>query len=71
VVCLPDQVRLTHALNEELDQAMRDIRQFGDQGAEVSRRIAELESLCMQLEEAIVELKQENTSLEHGDPVPR
>jgi hypothetical protein len=23
------------------------------------------------LEEAIVELKQENTSLEHGDPVPR
>jgi hypothetical protein len=50
---------------------MRDIRQFGDQGAEVSRRIAELESLCMQLEEAIVELKQENTSLEHGDPVPR
>jgi hypothetical protein len=55
--CLPDQVKLTRSLNEELDQAMKDIRQFGNQGAESSRRITELESLCKKL-------KKENTTLE-------
>jgi hypothetical protein len=45
VGCLLDQVRLTRALNEELDQATWEIRQFGDQGAEACRRIIELESL--------------------------
>jgi hypothetical protein len=29
--CLPDQVKLTRASNEELDQAMKHIRQFVDQ----------------------------------------
>jgi hypothetical protein len=41
VGCLSDQVKLTRALNEELDTAMKDICQFGDQGAESSRRITE------------------------------
>jgi hypothetical protein len=36
---------------------MKDIRQFGNQGAESSRRITELESLCKKL-------KKENTTLE-------
>jgi hypothetical protein len=53
-------------MNEELDQAMKDIRQFGDKGAEGNRRITELESRCMQHEEAIMKLKQENMSLELG-----
>jgi hypothetical protein len=39
VGCLSDQVKLTRALNEELDQAMKDIRPFGDQEAEASQRI--------------------------------
>jgi hypothetical protein len=39
-------VRLTRALNEELDQATWEIRRFGDQGAEACRSIIELESLC-------------------------
>jgi hypothetical protein len=64
VGCLPDQVKLTHALNKELNKAMKDIRQLGDQGEESSQRIAELESLCKQHEEAITKLKKENTSLE-------
>jgi hypothetical protein len=64
VGCLPDQVKTTRALNEELNQTMKDIRQFGDQGAESSQRITELESLCKKHEEAIKKLKQENTTLE-------
>jgi chromosome segregation ATPase len=64
--CLSDQVKLTHALNKELDQAMKDIHQFGDQGEEAGQRIIELESLYKQHEEAITKLKQENTSLELG-----
>jgi hypothetical protein len=44
--CMLNQLKLTPTLNEELDQAMKDIRQFGNQGAESSRRITELESLC-------------------------
>jgi chromosome segregation ATPase len=64
--CMPNQLKLTPALNEELDQAMKDIRQFGNQGAEFSRRIAELESLYKQHEEAIEKLKQENATLKLG-----
>jgi hypothetical protein len=64
VGCLSDQVRRTRVLNEELDQATKEICQFGDQGAEASRRITELESLCKQHEEAIAKLKHENTCLE-------
>jgi hypothetical protein len=59
-------VRLTHALNVELDQAMMELHRFGDQGAEGSRRIAELESLCKHHEEAILKLQQEKMSLELG-----
>jgi septal ring factor EnvC (AmiA/AmiB activator) len=66
VGCLPDQVRLTHALNEEINQAMKEIHQFGDQREEANRRIAELESLCKQHVEAIAKVKKENTSLELG-----
>jgi hypothetical protein len=50
-------VKLTRALNEEPDQAMKGIRQHGDQGEEASRRSIELESLCKQHEKAIVKLK--------------
>jgi hypothetical protein len=58
--------RQHHNSHEELDQAMKDIRRFGDQGAETNWRIAELESLYRQHEEAIAKLKQENMSLEMG-----
>jgi hypothetical protein len=55
--CLSNQVKLTCALNEELDQAMKDIHQLGNQGEESRQRITELESLSKQCEEAIVKLK--------------
>jgi hypothetical protein len=64
VGCLPDQVRLTHALNKELDQAAKEIRRFSDQGVEASQRIVELEPLYKLHEETIAKMKQENTSME-------
>jgi hypothetical protein len=64
VGCLPDQVKLTHAWNKELDQAMKGIHQFGDQEAEANRRIIELESLCKKHEGAIENMKKENATLE-------
>jgi hypothetical protein len=66
VGCLPDQVRLTHALNKELDQAAKEIRRFSDQGVEASQRIVELEPLYKLHEEAIAKMKQENTSMNCG-----
>jgi hypothetical protein len=50
--CLPDQVKLTRALNQELDEAMKEIRHLDDLGEEASQRISEMESLCKQHEEA-------------------
>jgi hypothetical protein len=64
VGCLPDQVKLTHAWNKELNQAMKGIHQFGDQEAEANRRIIELESLCKKHEGAIENMKKENATLE-------
>jgi hypothetical protein len=58
VGCLSDQVKLTRALNEMLYQAMKDIHQFGNQGAETSPRITELESLY--------ELHEEAEAVEHN-----
>jgi DNA repair ATPase RecN len=63
VGCLSDQVKLTRALNEELDQAMKDIHQFSDQEVEASRRITELDTLCKKHGEAVEKLK-ENATLE-------
>jgi hypothetical protein len=53
VGCLLDQVKLTCALNKELNQAMKEIHQQGDHRDEANWRITELESLCMKQEEFI------------------
>jgi hypothetical protein len=63
VGCLLDQVKLTCALNQELDEAMKETRQLGDHGEEASRRITELEALCKQ-KEVVEKLKKENATLE-------
>jgi hypothetical protein len=70
VGCLPDQVKLTHALNQDLDEAVKDIRQLAGHGEEASWRITELEALCNQHEEATQKLKEEKATLE-GMPQSR
>jgi hypothetical protein len=64
VGCLPDQVKLTHALNQDLDEAVKDIQQLAGHGEEASWRITELEALCNQHEEATQKLKEEKATLE-------
>jgi hypothetical protein len=46
VGCLPDQVQMTRALNEELDQARMEIRKLAWQKVEAQRKITNLESIC-------------------------
>jgi hypothetical protein len=50
--CLPDQVKLTHALVRDLDEAVKENKQLGEHGEEASRNITELEALRKQLTEA-------------------
>jgi hypothetical protein len=50
--CLPDQVKLTHALVRDLDEAMKENKQLGEHGEEASQNITELEALRKQLTEA-------------------
>jgi hypothetical protein len=56
VGCLSDQVKLTHALAKNLDEAVKEIRQLGDHGKEAIQRIIDLEAMCKQHEEAAQKL---------------
>jgi hypothetical protein len=62
--CLPDQVKLIGALNQGLDEAMKEICQLGNHGEEANRSITELETLYKQDGEAVEKLKKENATLE-------
>jgi hypothetical protein len=50
--CLANQVKLTHALARDLDEAVKEIQQLGNLREEASRGIIELEALCKQKEDA-------------------
>jgi hypothetical protein len=62
--CLPDQVKLIGALNQGLDEAMKEICQLSNHGEEANRSITELETLYKQDGEAVEKLKKENATLE-------
>jgi hypothetical protein len=47
-----DQVKLTRALVQDLDEAVMEIKQLGKHGEEDSRKITKLEALCRQHVEA-------------------
>jgi HPt (histidine-containing phosphotransfer) domain-containing protein len=64
VGCLPDLVKLTQALTKDLDEAVKEIHQLVNHGEEASRRITELEALCMQHEDAAKKLNEEKTTIE-------
>jgi hypothetical protein len=44
--CFTDQVKLTHALVQNLDEAVKEVKLLGEHGEESSRKITELEALC-------------------------
>jgi hypothetical protein len=42
--CLADQVKLTHALVRDLDEAIKEVNLLGEHGEESSQKIIELEA---------------------------
>jgi hypothetical protein len=49
--CFTDQVKLTHALVHDLDEAIKEVKLLGEHEEESSKKITELEALCKKLRE--------------------
>jgi hypothetical protein len=62
--CFTDQVKLTHALVRDLDEAVKVVKLLGEHEEESSQKITELEALCKRLREDAQKLKEEKTTLE-------
>jgi hypothetical protein len=62
--CFTDQVKLTHALVRDLDEAIKEVKLLGEHGEEASRKIMELEALCKKYVEDTEMLREEKTKLE-------
>jgi hypothetical protein len=62
--CFTDQVKLTHALVRDLDEAIKDVNLLGEREGESSQKITELEAPCKRLREDAQKLKEEKTTLE-------
>jgi hypothetical protein len=62
--CFTNQVKLTHALVRDLDEAIKEVNLLGEYEEESSQKITELEALCKRLREDTQKLKEEKTTLE-------
>jgi hypothetical protein len=62
--CFTDQVKLTHALVRDLDEAIKEVKLLGEHEVESSQKITELEALCMKLREDTQRLEEEKATLE-------
>jgi hypothetical protein len=49
--CFTDQVKLTHALVRDHDEAVKEVNLLGEHEVESSQKITELEALCKRLRE--------------------
>jgi hypothetical protein len=49
--CFTDQVKLTHTLVQDLDEAVKGVKLLGEHEVESSQKITELEALCKRLRE--------------------
>jgi hypothetical protein len=57
-------VKLTRALVQDLDEAIKEVKLLGEHEEESSQKIIELEALCKRLREDAQKLKDEKTTLE-------
>jgi predicted nuclease with TOPRIM domain len=55
--CFTDQVKLTHSLVRDLDDAVKVVNLLGEHEEELSQKITELEALCKRLREDAQKLK--------------
>jgi hypothetical protein len=62
--CFTDQVKLTRALVQDLDEAVKEVNLLGEHEEESSPKIPELEALCKRLREDAQKLREEKTTLE-------
>jgi hypothetical protein len=62
--CFANQVKLTHALVWDLDEAIKEVNLLGEHEEESSQKITELEALCKRLRDDAQKLKEEKTTLE-------
>jgi hypothetical protein len=62
--CFVDQVKLTHALVYDLDEAVKEVNLLGEHKEDPSQKITKLEALCKRLREDAQKLKEEKTTLE-------
>jgi hypothetical protein len=49
--CFTNQVKLTRALVQDLDEAIKEVKLPGEHEEELSQKITELEALCKKLRE--------------------
>jgi hypothetical protein len=62
--CFTDQVKLTHTLVWDLDEAVKEVKLHGEHEEESSQKIIELEALCKKLREDTQRLEEEKGTLE-------
>jgi hypothetical protein len=58
------QVKLTHALVQDLDEAVKEVKLLGEHEEESSQKITKLEALCNMLREDTQRLEKEKATLE-------
>jgi hypothetical protein len=62
--CFTDQVKLTRALVQNLDEAVKEVKLLGEHGEESSRKITKLEALCQRLRDDTQRLEEEKATVE-------
>jgi hypothetical protein len=62
--CFTDKVKMTRALVQDHDEAIKEVNLLGEHEEESSQKIIELEAPCKRLREDTQKLKQEKTTLE-------
>jgi hypothetical protein len=62
--CFTDQVKLTRALVQDLDEAIKEVNLIGEHVEESSQKFIELEAVCKRLREDTQRLREERTTLE-------
>jgi hypothetical protein len=62
--CFTDHVKLTRALVQNLDEAVKEVKLLGEHEEESGRKITELEALCKRLREDTQRLEEEKATLE-------
>jgi hypothetical protein len=62
--CFTDQVKLTRALVQNLDEAVKEVKLLGVHEEESSQKITKLEALCKKLRDDTQRLEEEKATLE-------